>query len=82
MATTRTTTVTTEAGVPLRDRLMLTVPETADLSGIPLRNIKQAIRDGRLPVVYTGSSRAYVRRKDLDTYLDTLSSEPPVVPNF
>ena len=72
MAIPTTTTTTTTTGVPLDRRLLLTVPEAAALSGIPLRNLKAAIADGLLPVCTTGSSRLYVRRADLDKYIQTL----------
>lgn len=54
---------------PLAERLTLTIPEAADLSGIPLRNLKAAIRDGILPVFTLGSSRLRVRRRDLDAFV-------------
>lgn len=68
----KTTTTTTTSGVGLADRLLLTVPEAAELSGIPLRNLKAAISFGELPTCTTGSSRLYVRRTDLDEYILTL----------
>lgn len=67
-----TTTTTTTTGVPLGERLLLTVPEAAQLSGIPLRNLKTALADGLLPACTTGSSRQYIRRTDLDHYIETL----------
>lgn len=72
MAIPTTTTTTTTTGVPLAERLVLTVPEAAELSGIPLRNLKAALGDGTLPACTTGSSRLYIRRADLDKYILTL----------
>lgn len=72
MAIPTTTTTTTTTGVPLAERLVLTVPEAAELSGIPLRNLKAALAGGTLPACTTGSSRLYIRRTDLDDYIKAL----------
>lgn len=68
----QTITTTTTRVTPLAEKLMLTVPEAAELSGIPLRNLKPALADGTLRACTTGSSRLYIRRRDLDAYIDSL----------
>lgn len=68
-------TANTITNVPISARLLLTVPEAAALSGIPLRNLKAAIAYGTLTVCTTGSSRLYVRRTDLDDYVAGLPNQ-------
>ena len=64
-----TTTTTTTSRTPLSERLVLTKPEAAELSGIPLRNLTAAIARGECRVCTTGTSREYIRRTDLDKYI-------------
>ena len=52
-------------------KLMLTIPEAAALSGLPKSFIRQSIKDGKLKAVVI--SRTYrIKRQDLDSFIKEL----------
>ena len=60
-----------DATVPIADRLMLSVNEVAQLSGLPRNFIVQNIRSGNLKAIRIGRSE-YVKRSDLDQFVQEL----------
>jgi excisionase family DNA binding protein len=57
--------------VPIVDRLMLTIAETAQLSGLPRKFIADRIRSGTLKSVKVGRI-AFVKRSDLNEFVQSL----------
>lgn len=58
--------------VPPEHRLVLTVPEAAAVSGLPLKVVRAAIALGDLQACYAASSTVRVRRADLEDYVQAL----------
>ncbi len=54
---------------PLTDRLLLKVPEAANVTGYAASFLWKLIADGRLPAVRVGRS-VRIRRDDLEAFLD------------
>ena len=58
--------------VPLKDKLTLTIPEAAALSGIPYKIMSAAVKNRDLEACYAGSSTVRIRRSDLNDWVKTL----------
>jgi excisionase family DNA binding protein len=57
--------------VPIVDRLMLTLAESAQLSGLPRKFLNQSVRSGRLKSVKIGRI-AFIKRNDLNEFVHGL----------
>jgi excisionase family DNA binding protein len=58
-------------GVPLESKLTLSLPEASQLSGISLRFIRDAIKQGELPSIHIGRSHRIVTR-ELEAWVSKL----------
>lgn len=59
--------------VPLADKLLLSLPEAAMLSGIPVDKLRSAVKSGALKAIPAiGRGLGKVRRADLDAYVKKL----------
>jgi len=59
------------AGVPIADRLTLTVDDAVELSGLPRSFIVENIRTEKLKAINIGR-RHYIKRADLNQFVDRL----------
>ncbi len=60
-------------GVSIENKLMLTLPEAAELSGISVDTLRAAVRDGKLkPVRGIGQGYGKVKRSELDRFIKSL----------
>ena len=59
---------------PTQERLLLTVPEVARLTGLGVSHVWRLVAAGRLPVVKVGRSTR-IRRDDLERFIDGLTGE-------
>jgi len=57
--------------VPVVDRLMLTVAEAAQLSGLPRKFVVESVRSGTLKSVKIGRM-AFIKRSDLNEFVQNL----------
>ncbi|KAA8821752.1 DNA-binding protein [Bifidobacterium vespertilionis] len=57
---------------PLADRLTLTIPEAAVLSGLPVKIVRAAVLNDDLQSFTVGSMTKRVKRTDLDDWIRTL----------
>jgi excisionase family DNA binding protein len=57
--------------VPIVDRLMLTIAETAQLSGLPRKFLVESVRSGALKSVKVGRM-AFIKRSDLNLFVQSL----------
>lgn len=62
---------TTAKTVPIVDRLMLTVAEASQLSGLPRKFLVQSVRTGALQSVKIGRI-AFIKRSDLNQFVQGL----------
>lgn len=61
------------ASVPLSDKLLLSLPEAADLSGVPVVKLRADAKSGKLKTVKSiGRGLGKVRRDDLEKYVKNL----------
>lgn len=61
------------AAVPLADKLLLSLPEAADLSGVPVAKLRAEAKSGTLKTIKSiGRGLGKVRRDDLDVYVKKL----------
>lgn len=58
-------------GVPIADRLTLTVDDAAQLSGLPRSFIEENIHSGKLKAIMIGR-RHFIKRADLNEFVDKL----------
>jgi hypothetical protein len=59
--------------VPLADKLLLSLPEAADLSGIPVAKLRADAKSGALKTIKSiGRGLGKVRRDDLNVYVKKL----------
>lgn len=61
--------------IPIKDKLTLTVPEAAALSGIPYKVVNAAVKSGDLESCYASSSTVRIRRTDLDDWVAALPDD-------
>lgn len=61
-----------KASAPLADRLTLTVPEAAALSGIPVKVVRAAVVCDELASFTAGSTTRRIKRADLDGWVGML----------
>lgn len=59
--------------VPISERLMLSREEASKLANLPLKMIRDAIKEGRLPHIKAGT-RYRIKREWLDEYIKNLKS--------
>jgi excisionase family DNA binding protein len=52
--------------------LLLTIPEVAEQLRVSKRTVERLISAGRIPVVRVASQRRFVRRTDLESYVERL----------
>lgn len=62
---------TREKSVPIIDRLMLTMAEAAQLSGLPQKFLRHSVRSGALKSVKIGRI-AFIKRNDLNEFVQGL----------
>jgi hypothetical protein len=58
--------------VPLGEKMLLSLPQAAEVSGVPVAYLRAAVKAKRLKTVAVGGGYGKVKRVDLETYVENL----------